>query len=73
MKNITGMTETMKPKDFEKAITRTAFMSDVYRDLVKAFCFEMHNALTGRICTRERMAKLYPIFREINIEQEEAL
>jgi hypothetical protein len=30
----------------------------------------MRKAVEGRICTPERMARLYPIFREINVEMD---
>lgn len=37
------------------------------------FSDEMYKAIKGRICTPERMATLYPIFREINEETEEII
>ena len=39
--------------------------------LSQHFMDEMDKAQEGRICTPERMAALYPIFREINDEQDE--
>lgn len=44
---------------------------ELYKTLYLHFSEEMNKALKGRICTPERMAKLYPMFREINIETEE--
>ena len=44
---------------------------ELYTTLYKHFADEMQKASKGRICTPERMAVLYPIFREINIEQDE--
>ena len=41
--------------------------------LARHYTEEMRRAVDhGRICTPERMIALYPIFREINIEQDEA-
>lgn len=43
-----------------------------YWALAKLFNEELRRAVDhGRICTPERMAILYPILRDINIEQEE--
>jgi hypothetical protein len=44
---------------------------ELYTTLYKHFADEMNKAVKGRICTPERMALLYPIFREINIEMNE--
>ena len=58
-------------KTFADSITNADFFSPLYAQLVKHFSDEMHKAVKGRICTPERMAKLYPIFREINAEMKE--
>ena len=51
---------------------QSADHGQLYRDLYKHFCDEMYKAVKdGRICTPERMAALYPVFREINVEQDE--
>jgi hypothetical protein len=77
MENITEKIENTETKDaetFVKAILELAEaknMTPLYTQLYKHFCDEMRKAVNGAICTPERMAKLYPIFREINIEAEE--
>lgn len=58
-------------KIFADAILNTEFGNPLYMQLAKHFSDEMYKALKGRICTPERMALLYPIFREINIEMDE--
>ena len=58
-------------KVFAEAIINADFGSPLYFQLVKHFSAEMDKASNGRICTPERMAKLYPIFREINLEMDE--
>jgi hypothetical protein len=44
--------------------------AQLLRTVCDTFTREMERARLGRICTPERMAKLYPIFREINEEME---
>lgn len=57
---------------FADAIKLVDIPSPLAMVLVRHFTDEMTKAANeGRICTPERMVKLYPIFREINIEMEE--
>ncbi len=57
---------------FVKAITELPTPSPLALKLFSHFCDEMNAAVEyGRICTPERMAKLYPIFREINMEMDD--
>lgn len=57
---------------FSEAIRSFNLPSPLSDVLYKHYTDEMMKAVNhGRICTSERMAILYPIFREINIEQEE--
>lgn len=58
-------------KVFAESILNAEFGSPLYHQLAKHFAVEMDKARNGRICTPERMALLYPIFREINIEMDE--
>ncbi len=44
---------------------------NLYHALIRHFTDEMNKAVKGRIITPDRMEKLYPIFREINIEMDE--
>ena len=65
--------------DTEKDLTDGKLFADailkaegeLYKTLLNHFVSEMDKARKGRICTPERMAALYPIFREINIEMNE--
>jgi hypothetical protein len=58
---------------FAEAISGNVdFISPLQHKLYLHFCEEMRKAVDhGRICTPERMAVLYPIFREINREMDE--
>lgn len=58
-------------KAFAVAITSAKHCDPLYLQLRQHFADEMNKAVKGRICTPERMAKLYPIFREINLETDE--
>lgn len=68
--------KTNKPTDskaFTEAILSLDKSSIQYRELWYEFGKEMRKATEGRIATPERMAILYPIFREINEEQDHAI
>lgn len=69
MKN--NNTEAASNQAFVSAITSAEFCDPLYMQLVSHFADEMRKAIKGRICTPERMALLYPIFREINQETDE--
>lgn len=71
--NNTNQTEIPETdgKTFADAILNAEFGSPLYHQLARHFADEMYKAIKGRICTPERMAVLYPIFREINIEMDE--
>lgn len=57
---------------FAEMIKTVEFGSELYLKLSFHFSDEMRKAVNqGRICTPDRMARLYPIFREINIEMDE--
>ena len=56
---------------FVKSILDPNCSNALHHELYQHFSSELHKAVKGRICTPERMALLYPIFREINIEQDE--
>jgi hypothetical protein len=57
--------------DFATAFDTAKGDREMEMKLYYLFNEEMRKAIRGRICTRDRMAKLYPIFREINIETDE--
>ena len=63
--------EIKDAKVFAEAILNAEFGSQLFHKLCGHFADEMYSAIKGRICTPERMAVLYPIFREINIEMDE--
>lgn len=78
MKNDSTKDRTQKTNEkpeaevFAEMITTVEFGSELYLKLASHFSDEMRKAVNqGRICTPERMALLYPIFREINIEMDE--
>lgn len=57
---------------FAKAVTTIKDRNPLYYALARHYSDEMFKAVNhGRICTPERMALLYPIFREINLETDE--
>lgn len=61
-----------EPGIFADAVATVDRDSPLYKELYALFNREMEKAVKrGRICTPERMALLYPIFREINAEQDE--
>lgn len=74
-KNDSITPETTLEKDcriFVDAVKNIDRPSALSMTLYRHFAEEMRKAVdNGCICTPERMASLYPIFREINIEQEE--
>ena len=60
-----------EPVVFSQTILSADPRSPLYTELWSLFSDEMRRAVKyGRICTPERMSVLYPIFREINIEQD---
>ena len=63
--------ETKDAKTFAEVVQNVEWASPLCFQLQRHFADEMYKAIEGRICTPERMALLYPIFREINIEQDE--
>ena len=69
----TNQTIEKEAEAFAAAITSLEAGSPLYSKLYLHFSEEMRKAVDhGCICTPERMAKLYPIFREINMEQEDS-
>ena len=58
-------------KKFAERLLKAEAGDKQHLALANHFAEEMRKAVEGRICTPERMIALYPIFREINIEQEE--
>ena len=63
--------KTIDGKEFSEQMLNTDWEDspDNYKKLYGLFNSEMQKAVReGRICTPERMAVLYPIFREINDE-----
>jgi hypothetical protein len=70
--NKTETTEIKEGAVFGQAILNAEIGSPLYLQMARHFADEMFKAVNhGRICTPERMAGLYPIFREINVEMDE--
>ena len=69
---MSNITEKPESEVFAETILTVDSSSPLYFQMWRLFCEEMHKAIRGCIATPERMARLYPIFREINIETEES-
>lgn len=75
-KNNTNQNEIPKPDSADGKVFADAILNaegKLLSVLTAHFTDEMNKAIEGRITTPKRMAKLYPIFREINFEMEEII
>ena len=56
---------------FAQAMAKADRDGPLYHQLFNHFGEELEEALKARLCTRERMIVLYPILRQINLEDDQ--